>query len=310
MAPTVVVGLGGSGGWHALSWATDEVAVTGSRLLLCHAYPPGSALAESRSTTPIAHLELVDPPLARAIATARTRLGGDRVTLRLRPGRPGPLLVEAAAEADLVVVGQPGGRSHGGWGSTTHYVAAHAPCPVVVVRPVAGAARAPFAGHVVIGVDGPAAERALEFGFGYADAHRRPVAAVHVTPMRAEDFWFDEATLSTHLTAEPTGLDLLSELVEPWLRKYPHVPVKRAVYAGAALPGLVRAAEGAGLLVVGDHGRGAAARALLGSVSHTVIDRAGCSVALVRGYERRGGPSIGLAPAGPRSQRTADRRPC
>lgn len=290
MRPSIVVGLGGSGGWHALAWATNEAAATGGRLVLCHACQPGSALAGRGPVLRMGLLEVVDPALARAVGSARSRLGGDRVTLRIQAGRPGPLLVQAAADADLAVIGPPARRTPGGLRSTAHDVAAHAPCPVVVVRPVGSAHVAPFAGHVVVGVDdSPAARAAVEFAFGYADAHRRPLAAVHVTVDRREDYWFDETMLSTHFAAEPAGLELLATEVEPWMRKYPNVATKRAVYAGRPLPGLVRAAAGASLLVVGDHGHSAAVRAVLGTVSDGVLDAAQCPVAVVHDYERRGG---------------------
>ena len=73
------------------------------------------------------------------------------------------------------------------------------------------------------------------------------------------------------------------------MRKYPDVATKRAVYAGRPLPGLVRAAQGATLLVVGDHDRSVAVRAVLGTVSDGVLDRTECPVAVVHDYERRGG---------------------
>ncbi|TNH31140.1 hypothetical protein FHG89_04015 [Micromonospora orduensis] len=123
-----------------------------------------------------------------AVASTRARLGGDRIALRVLPGRPGHLFVEAASDADLLIVGPPAASAPRGLGSTAHYVAAHAPCPVVVVRPLAGGREAAFAGHVVVGVDDSAAGRAaLEFGFGYADTHVRPLAAVHVTADRCQD---------------------------------------------------------------------------------------------------------------------------
>lgn len=290
MRPIIVVGLGGSGGWHALAWAADEAVATGGRLVLCRACPPDSPLAARGPDTPIRLLELVDPALARAVASTRTRLGGDRVGLRFLPGRPGPLLVEAAADADLAVLGAPSRARLRGLGSTAHHVATHAPCPVVVARPVVAGRGAPLAGHVVIGVDDSAAGRAaLEFGFGYAESHHRPLAAVRVTEHTDEDLWFDERTLSTHFAAEPADLALLAAEAEPWMRKYPAVTVKRALYSGHPLPGLLRAATGAALLVVGDHGYGRIVRTLLGTVSDGALDAAGCPVAVVHGYERRGG---------------------
>ncbi|GAA4465351.1 universal stress protein [Phytohabitans houttuyneae] len=282
----ILAGLGGRGGWQALAWATDEALSSGADLVLLHACPPDSPLASRAPSPSLAIVELFDPSLARAVGTARARLGGDRVRLRLLPGRPGPLLSTAAARADLVVVGPPARRYPGGYGSTTHHVLAHAPAPVVVVRPITAGRDAPLLGHVVVGVDehddpGPA----LEFAFERAADHRCVLAAVHVTSRQREDFWFDETTLSTHFSVEPVALELLGRAVEPWMRRYPQVPVKCAVYGGRPLPGLLRAAHGSRLLVVGDRGRGQlgpAGRALFGSVAHGVVDGANGPVAVVR----------------------------
>lgn len=59
-----------------------------------------------------------------------------RVDQEVLEGHPAQLLVAAAEGADLVVVGC---RGHGGFaglllGSVSQHVAAHAPCPVLVVR--------------------------------------------------------------------------------------------------------------------------------------------------------------------------------
>lgn len=289
MRSTIVVGLGGAGGWHALAWAADEALATGARLELCHACPPESSLAASGPNAPMGPLELADPQLARAVASTRTRLGGDRVALRVLPGRAVAVLERAAADADLVVVGWPGRPGPRGLRSTAHHVAAHAPCPVVVARPVDG--RGPLAGHVVIGVDESDAGRAaLELGFAHADLRRRPVAAVRVAVHADQDHWYDETTLSTQFAAEPDDLGLLAAEVEPWMRKYPAVPVKRAIFTGHPVAGLLHGARGAALLVVGDHGRGRIGRTLLGTVSDGAIDAARGPVAVVHGFERRGAP--------------------
>jgi nucleotide-binding universal stress UspA family protein len=284
---TILVGLGGSGGSGALAWATDEAAATGGRLVVCHACGPDSPLAVPTPTPAHGALELFDPALARAVATTRARLGGDRVALRVPMGRPGPVLVAAAAQADLAVLGSPGRHLPGGYGSTTHHVAAHAPCPVVAVRPIAAGRDAPLRGHVVVGVDGSNdAGTALEFAFGWADQHHGVLAAVHVTTGRREDYWFDQTTLSTHFAHEPAGLELLARAVEPWLIKYPRLPVKCAVYAGHPLPGLLRAARGARLLVVGGRGTGwfrSAGLGRLGGATHGLLDDATGPVAVVRG---------------------------
>jgi hypothetical protein len=89
-----------------------------------------------------------------------------------------------------------------------------------------------------------------------------------------DDLWVDDEMLETHLTSEPPELAMLAAEVEPWSHEYPTVPVKRAVYADRPLPGLLRAATGARLLVVGHRGHGPLARAVLGSVAHGVIKHA------------------------------------
>jgi nucleotide-binding universal stress UspA family protein len=63
---------------------------------------------------------------------------------------------------------------------------------------------------------------------------------------------------------------------------YPDVPVRRFVICERAQSALVSASSGAVLLVVGDRGRNAVARRVLGSVSRHVIRQAHCSVAVVR----------------------------
>jgi nucleotide-binding universal stress UspA family protein len=126
----------------------------------------------------------------------------------------------------------------------------------------------------------PPARAALAFGFAFAATHRRPLAAVHVTLHDGNDFWVDDQMLETHLTAEPAALAMLATEVEPRAHGHPQVAVKRAVYADRPVAGLIRAAAGAGLLVVGDRGRGPIARALLGSVADGLVNHATCTVAV------------------------------
>jgi nucleotide-binding universal stress UspA family protein len=228
-------------------------------------------------------LELVDPALARAVARTRTRLGGHRVTVRAEPARASTMILDAARGAQLVVLGPPARTDLLGRIRTAHRVVAHSPVPVVVARRGGGRTHGPFAGHVVVGVDDTAASRAaLEFGFQEAVLHRRPLAAVHVTAERREDFWYDETWLESHFVTEPVGLDLLAQEIEPWAHKYPEVPVKRGVFAGVPVDGLLRAADGAALLVVG----GSTHHTLLGTVADGVIDAADAPVAIVKEARR------------------------
>ena len=76
----------------ALSWAVAESAGSGRSLVVCYACRPDSALAAAGAVVRMALLELVEPALARAIAAARLRLGGDRVTVMVRAEAPEDLL--------------------------------------------------------------------------------------------------------------------------------------------------------------------------------------------------------------------------
>jgi nucleotide-binding universal stress UspA family protein len=214
MNGTIAVGIGGTGGWQALSWATAQAERTGARLALVHVCVPHSLSCE-----------------------------------------PSLRLVDASTAVRLLVIGD------GAGGHTVRRVLRHAYCPVVVARPVTPAVRAPFAGHVIVGVDGSAAARAaLELAFAYADAHRLPVAAVHVYE---------------------SGDALLGSEVAPWSEKFPDVPVRRAVLTGPVTEQLIDSAHGARLLVLGDKRRGVISRARTGDVPMTVATEAPSPVALV-----------------------------
>jgi nucleotide-binding universal stress UspA family protein len=282
----IVVGLADRPGLdRMLGWAVAEASATGARLVIVRAevHRPDVLKAVARGCGPA--LEEADPVLARAIATARTTLGDARVGVAADRGPAGPVLVRAARTGDLVVVGAPTVSGWWGRGSTTYHVMTRALCPVVAIHdgatetPDHGSGRS-FPGQVVVGVDGsPAAHAALEFAFAYADQRRVPVVAAMATRHPVEDVWFDDQLLETHLGSEPVEAAMLAADVEPWHLKHPDVAVRRALVGGDAVDGLRRVSRDAALLVVGtaaDH------TAPLGRVSRSLVEWAGCPVAVVR----------------------------
>jgi nucleotide-binding universal stress UspA family protein len=277
MGYSIGVGIGGSGGPPALAWAAEQAEWTSMPLVLVHVCAPGSPLEHLAEVPAPAELELIDPLLARAYARTRARLGGRRVSLRIFGGDPSDRLVDASAGVRLLVIGA------GAGGRTVRRVLRQAHCPVVVARAAPPpASRVLFGGHVVIGVDGSSASRtAMDFAVRYAAEHRLPLAAVHVSAVSSDDYFYDDVTLSTHFTTEPAALELLADATEPWVVRCPAMPIRRAVLHGPVAKALAQAGAGARLLVVGDKRRGVIGRARTGDVPLTVATEASCPVAVV-----------------------------
>ncbi|MFF5958367.1 universal stress protein [Streptomyces luteogriseus] len=136
-APRIVVGVDGSEpSKAALRWAAEQAELTGGVVDAVYAWelPPSWPPRESKTG---GHQE----------EQAREHLGqvidevlGPERSVEVRPrsaqGHPAAVLLEAAAGAPLLVVGN---RGHGGFagallGSVGQHCVQHAPCPVVVVR--------------------------------------------------------------------------------------------------------------------------------------------------------------------------------
>jgi nucleotide-binding universal stress UspA family protein len=77
--------------------------------------------------------------LLSALADAGVAVDDPTVTTAPVKGHPAEVLMQMAKRAELLVVGSRGhGRIFGALlGSVSHYVAPHAACPVVVIKPVA-----------------------------------------------------------------------------------------------------------------------------------------------------------------------------
>jgi len=280
----IVVGVDGSNtGRSALQWAVSEARLLGAPLVICHVH----AVTGLAGTRPVSS-DFGEETLRQAQATAAHSLGAERVVAALRYGDPARALAELSDGARMLVIGTHGSISHGArlFAPFSVRIMTRAHCPVVAVPLMAGRI-GPFSGHVIVAVDGSApAREALDFGFTYAARHGLPVAAVHVTEEPAGDYWTDDDFLETHFTEEPHAETLLATEVEPWEARYPDVHVKRAVCGGHVVPGLLRAASGADLLVVGDRGRGLAATTVLGSVAQHMVGSVTCPIAVVKSNTR------------------------
>ena len=138
----LVVGVDGStGSAAALEWAYAEARLRGTRVHALCAYqePWGLSGGVVRSPEAIHELREALRTNAAAVLESVERATPDDVTItgETVAAPPGPALVAAASDADLLVLGT---RGRGGFaslalGSVSRYCAAHAGGVVVVVRP-------------------------------------------------------------------------------------------------------------------------------------------------------------------------------
>ncbi|BCM64750.1 MULTISPECIES: universal stress protein [Streptomyces] len=135
--------------------------------------------------------------------------------------------------------------------------------------------------RVVVGVDGSQSSyEALRWAVRYAGQLGGTVDAVAVWELPglygwsgpAVDMDVDEEEMRQKMSRELT--DVLGAEAAGSVRTH--------LVHGNPADVLLRAAEGADVLVVGSRGRGGFARALLGSVSQHVSQHAGCPVVIVR----------------------------
>jgi nucleotide-binding universal stress UspA family protein len=206
------------------------------------------------------------------------------VSAHVALGNAHEVLPECAEGAHLLVVGSRGRGSVASLllGSVSVDVSAHAPCPVVVVRPENDRARfGPFVGRVVVGVDGSdASMAALDFAFELASTELKPLAVVHA--WGAAGVYHDLMSYEVRLeTAEEHELQV-AESIAGYSEKYPDVMVTQHQAEEDPSRTLVTASEDADTLVVGSRGRGDARAVVFGSVSRYVVEHAHCPVIVVR----------------------------
>ena len=146
---TIVVGVDASDGARdAWRWAVAEARLRGARLRAVYAwrlsYPRGEGYGYligpadvSPYGGPSDQRRAAEQVLERATADMLREADGVELEREVIQGPAADVLVDAAADADLLVVGS---RGHGGFvglllGSVSRHCADHASCPVVIVPP-------------------------------------------------------------------------------------------------------------------------------------------------------------------------------
>jgi nucleotide-binding universal stress UspA family protein len=289
----VLVGVDGSPSAVQATRGRRERRKVGARRCSC-CTPPGY----SRCRTSTADLCL-DPRLhelvhrrgtalvAQAAEAAAEAVSGVEIRRQVQPGYPIAQLAMQSRAAQLLVLSSRGlgGVSGLPVGSVAAALVAHAACPVVVVHGRSRGGPVRDEGPVVVEVDGsPAGQAALAFAFAAADAAGAKLVAVHAWGDSAVD---PQAVQGDRLGSVPDWgaveqqeRALLAERLAGWDEKYPDVRVERVVSRDRAARVLIEQSGRARLLVVGVHGQDSGGSAL-GSVSHAVLARARCRVAVV-----------------------------
>jgi nucleotide-binding universal stress UspA family protein len=139
----IVVGVDGSDSSRAaVRWAITEAGLRGAAVEAVHSWempmiygPVGLATPYDTAGIENAARRLVDEVVDTAVAQGGET--GVPVERTVTSGAPAATILEAAEDADLVVIGR---RGMGGFkrlllGSVSEHVARHAPCPVVVMPP-------------------------------------------------------------------------------------------------------------------------------------------------------------------------------
>ncbi|MGW6934226.1 universal stress protein [Lentzea sp. NPDC054927] len=278
---TVVVGFDGSElAERAAFWGAEESSRCGSDLHVVHAvraplpepvFTPMSAPIPEFVTEETMR-KAAEDHLAELATEIRQGWPDLQVTTNVRIGRAVDVLAEESG--DLLVLGSSGrtGIAEMVLGSTAAELVSIGGRPVVVTR------TGPLDGRVVVGIDGSETSTdAIEFAFAFAARHGRELLAVHAFNDIA---WAElpEGDVD-HVRADLAKL--LDEQLAPHVARHPEVHVAQEVAFNAPARALLQAADGAALVAVGSHGRGAVKRAILGSVSHAVLHHAPCPVAVV-----------------------------
>ena len=186
-----------------------------------------------------------------------------------------------SARASMVVMGT---RGRGPvkallLGSVSSAVATHADCPVAVVRP-ADRDLDGTTSHIVVGVDeGASSAAALAMAFELASSQNRPLDVVHT--WSGNDTFIDRNSYLQRVEQTEAHERALSEALAGYAEKYPDVTVHRHLPDDGPVHALVEMSSDASLLVVGSRGRTGIA-SVLGSVSRDVLERAHCTVLVVR----------------------------
>jgi nucleotide-binding universal stress UspA family protein len=284
----VIVGVDGSEeSLQAVEWAALEARRHSSPLRIVSA-PDVMPRMHACHVSPAEIAAALRGIAARALAAAVTRAEevapGLPADTGLLSGPPAVAVAESGTDASMLVVGA---RGAGGFaammlGSVSRYVAAWAPCPVVVVREETTAVHR----EIAVGIRDPEnVTGTLAFAFEEAARRGADLVAVHTW------YWLPSAPEAAGqaaalrppdpgLIAAEAGRHLAAAL-EGWRDKYPDVQIRHDIVRGHPARVLASYSARTDLVVIGRHDHPARPGPGIGSIQHAVLDHAHGPVAVV-----------------------------
>ncbi len=269
----IVAGIDGSdSALGAAQWAASIAHLLHEPLYLTHIVPDGAVDADSDAALTTA---------ADAVHAARPDVAVERT---VGSGRTADALMQRSESARVLVLGH---TTTTEWESMITrsdvvHTANHAPCPVATWR----GEPAPAAVDdrpVVVGVDGTdLSSKAVEHAFEFADLAGAPLVAVHTWKEHSTLTYGEASRFSDWSAFREHRTAMLAENLAGLSEQYPDVEVTYSVERGKPDVVLLEQSANAQLVVVGSHGRGALASAVVGSTSQGLIHHAKCPVLICR----------------------------
>jgi nucleotide-binding universal stress UspA family protein len=241
----VVVGVDGSDeSLRAVEWAAMEARRRACALRIVSApapMPPVRAYHASLATVQTALRGISARTLQAAMTRAQEVIPGLAVETDLLSGPPALAVADCGPDGSMIVVGA---RGAGGFaamvlGSVSRYVAAHAQCPVVVVREESVAV------HREIGVgigDPEGATETLAFAFEEASLRHADLIAIHAWSRPPSALRLPGPGEAAELPrADPGQISAeaartLAAALDGWRDKYPDVQVREDIIHDAHGP--------------------------------------------------------------------------
>lgn len=282
---------------RALETVVELVKTTGSELHVVHIGPllghlGGAFIARGPLPAPQEEFDREARRLLDAQVKKIEAAGGGLAQAHLVVSeRPDAEIVSVAEEVSAGLVAM-GSRGLGGirralMGSVSDSVVRHAPCPVLVVRQIEEYQTNVFPTKILLASDGSKdAELALDMAVGLADSTGSELHLVAVGNTEATRYTTrgNPALLEETVRAfKREAQEILDDQAKKIEEAGGSVRQQHLRMGNAAKEIVVQADEiGAGLIAMGSRGLGRIRRALMGSVSDSVVRHASCPVLVAR----------------------------